>query len=180
MNRNAWNSMSGCDRRGWAKNLSPFSLKGTKAHAFLFQNQTIFPQERILSTSSFSHIITNISPNRELRAAAPNTLRFTQNIVTLPTPFHTEQMPNISWTERAEFMHRDHRRGRLNGLFLKYNSFNSQARCCCLVSGNYTAQAKGKHIFSFVKGKADQSQESNNTMTNESTPRKKWTTLPSL
>lgn len=158
----------------------PIFSKRNKSACLPVPESSIFPQERILSTSSFSHIITNISPNRELRAAAPNTLRFTQNIVTLPTPFHTEQMPNISWTERAEFMHRDHRSGRLNGLFLKYNSFNSQARCCCLISGNYTAQAKGKHIFSFVKGKADQSQESNNTMTNESTPRKKWTTLPSL
>lgn len=35
-----------------AKKLSPFSLKGTKAHAFLLQNQSIFPQERILITSS--------------------------------------------------------------------------------------------------------------------------------
>lgn len=92
--------------------------------------------EHFSSREDFNHIITNISPNRELRAAAPNTLRFTQSIVTPPTPFHTEQMPNISWTERAGFMQRDHRRGRLSGLFLKYNSFNSQARCCCLVSGN--------------------------------------------
>lgn len=135
------------------------------------RSRSIFPQEGLwvhhpfLTLSQILPAITvkekeRIEPQteKELRAVAPNTLRLIQSRVSIVTSplFRTGQVPNISWTARAEFMHRaPSRRGCLGALLLKYNSFGSQAGRCCSVSGNYTAQAKGKHIF-FLLSKARQ------------------------
>lgn len=76
-------------------------------------------------------------------------MRLTQNRVSTVThhPLSTQKRCQISAELKERIMHRDHGHGRLGRSLLKYNSFSSQARRCCLIPGNYTAQARGKHIF---------------------------------